>query len=273
LNWNSLASSPWAVTIAGGVGVSLAGWLGRSLWKGRSPERETEKHSEAAVVQQTASPTVTQNFQPTITINQPPSAATAASLVEANQKTPSKDNRNERQPRIEYKGPREKWVYVSPHAISGITDPRDAKEREHLVQALVLRFENVPTDGIATRATSIVAKISFRSASGSSELGIDYGVWLNSRYNFTSMDVGDTCELVLICVMDNSLSSFDDRRVLDHDFRSEWSWVHGRDVDGLEMVEVRVIEKRTGASETFKFRIGTKAGHFTVAQLGAVEAS
>jgi hypothetical protein len=150
------------------------------------------------------------------------------------------------------------------------------EEFNHSIRALVLRFENAPDDGTTARAIDVIAKLLFRSSSGVTEQAVDYGVWVNSPCNCTDMDVGDTRELVLICAMEGKLLTFDDRREANHSFYSEWSWLHSRPVDGLESVEIRLIDQRTGATRTFTFRILYDGSHFNCApsqegsQLGPV---
>jgi hypothetical protein len=79
------------------------------------------------------------------------------------------------------------------------------------------------------------------------------------------MDVGDTREFVLICVMDNGLVSFEDRREDNYNFDSKWMWLDERPVDGLESVEIRLIDRKTKVAKTFMFRVWYDGGHFKVA--------
>jgi hypothetical protein len=242
LSWHGLNEwQQWVLGVGASLIAALMGWLWKKLWK--SPKQQPENTR----MHRTASPTIAQHFQPTINIHaaEPPQ-----------KKDLLKTGNPIVFPRFEFKGTREKQVFISPYARRGITDPHDDEETEKSVQALVLRFENVSRDGIAKRAMDVVAKMSFRSANGVTEQAVDYGIWLNSPCNCTDMEVGDTRELVLICVMDGKLFSFDDRRELNHDFQSPWSWLDdNRIVDGLENVEVRLIDRRVGATQTFKFRI------------------
>lgn len=136
-----------------------------------------------------------QAFQPTINIHAIPESIHVAQQPNllSEQKAPAAA------PRFEYKGAREKDLFISPYARSGISDPHDSDERAHSLQCLILRFENT-VHANAARAIEVIAQISFRSADTVREQSIGYGVWVNSPCNCTDMDVGDTRELVLICV-------------------------------------------------------------------------
>ena len=79
------------------------------------------------------------------------------------------------------------------------------------------------------------------------------------------MEVGDTRELVLICVKDTGLVSFEDRREGNHKFDARWTWLDDRAVDGLESVEIRLIDRKTRIAATFKLRIWYQGGHFNCA--------
>jgi hypothetical protein len=246
-------ANPWVLGIGGSLVATGIAWLIRTLLGRR------KKQAAAAPVQQDVSPVMTQTFQPIVNIHpsislEPPPTPRRAGL--------DTDEPPSRLPRFEFKGSREKPVYISPDALSGITDPHDAKEWEKSIKALLLRFENTSSGGANARAMDVIAKMSFRSLNGVTEQSIDYGVWLNSPCDCTDMDVGDTRELVIICVSDGTLSSFDDRRQGSHTFHSEWSWLDERPVDGLEAVEIRIIDRRTGASQEFALRIGYDGGHF-----------
>jgi hypothetical protein len=269
LIWNALVSNPWAVTIVGGIAVLFVGWIFKRLFFVKELERAI------ATVQQTVSPSVTQNFQPTINVHTARGDTQVLPQTPEHRKSTSEDKTAAPVPRFEYKGPREKTVYINPYARYGITDPRNDEEFKSANTALCLRFENVPDSGAASRALDVIAKVSFRSANGAREQAFDYGVWLNSPCNSTDMEVGDTRELVLICVMDTGLVSFEDRRegtaasnamgALDHKFDARWTWLDDRAVDGLESVEIKLIDRKTRIAATFKLRIWYQGGHFNCA--------
>ena len=254
MNWHILNQwEQWAL----GIGCSLAAALivfalGRIRWNKRGIPRGAAK--------QIASPAMTQTFQPTINIYPP--IADAGATPQATQKR-SEVEPTSSLPNFEYKGSMEKRVFINPEASCGISDPHNSEEREKSLQGFVLRFENTP-NGNTARALDLIAKVSFQCSTSAREQSFGYGVWLNSPCNATGMDVGDTRELVLICVIDGGLFSFDDRREGNHDFHSEWSWLDARPVDSLESVRIRLIDKITGAVGTFSFRIWYEGGHFNV---------
>jgi hypothetical protein len=64
LNWGTLLSNPWVVTIGGGLGVVFVVWLWKRFFKNSRAGESTK-----GTVQQNASPVMTQNFQPTINIH------------------------------------------------------------------------------------------------------------------------------------------------------------------------------------------------------------
>jgi hypothetical protein len=133
--WNALASNPWAVTIAGGVAVLLIGWTGRRLFFGAK-----QQESAATTVLQTVSPSVTQNLQPTINIHTAPASALVLPQVAEHNKAAYEETAAPPMPRFEYRGPREKAVYINPYAYYGITDPRNNEELKNADTALCLRF-------------------------------------------------------------------------------------------------------------------------------------
>jgi pyrimidine deaminase RibD-like protein len=168
-------------------------------------------------------------------------------------------------PNLQYVTSKEKRVFVSRFAFAGISDPRDQKEREKSLQALVLKFENRPlANRQIARASNVIAQIRFKSTDGTRQRVIDYGVWLNSSRNSTDMEVGDTRELVLISVMDGKLVAFEDRREENHSFHDEFSYIEDGDVSGLEMVEVTLIDKKTQTTLNCKFRVWREGARFCV---------
>ena len=170
-------------------------------------------------------------------------------------------------PNLQYVTSKEKRVFVSPLARDGVCDPRNIEEHEKSLQALVLKFENkIQGDRKIARAMNVIAKIRFRSTVGDRERVIDYGVWLNSPCNSTDMGTGDTRELLLMCVMDDgSLESFEDRREGSHQFQDEFSYIDIGCVDGLEVVEITLIDRNSQAILNCKFRVWRDGIRFCVA--------
>jgi hypothetical protein len=169
-------------------------------------------------------------------------------------------------PNLKYVGPKEKFVFVSPLSRDGICDPRTLDERTKALKAFVLKFENqVLPDRKIARAT-VIAKIRFKSADRATQRLIDYGVWLNSPGNSTDIGIGDTQELVLICDLEDKLVSFEDRRDAGHQFYDQFSYIDDGTVDGLEIVEISLIDKRTQASLNCKFRVWRDGG-FCISEL------
>lgn len=172
-------------------------------------------------------------------------------------------------PNLQYVTSKEKRVFVSPLARDGVCDPRNSEEHGKSIQALVLKFENkVLSDRKIGRALNVIAKIRLKSKDGVAERVIDYGVWLNSPCNSTDMGIGDTRELVLMCAMDDgSLVAFEDRREANHQFYDNFSYIDDACVDGLEMVEITLIDKNTQATLNHKLRIWCEGARFCVQQL------
>ena len=172
-------------------------------------------------------------------------------------------------PNFEYVTAKEKCVFVSPLARDGVCDPRNQEEHEKSLQALVLKFENrVPSDRKIVCAMNVIAKVRFKSKDGVTERVITYGVWLNSPCNSTDMGIGDTRELLLLCVMDDgSLVAFEDRREGNHQFYDQFSYIDPGGVDGLETVEVTVIDKNTQATLNRTFRVWRDGARFCAAEV------
>jgi len=169
-------------------------------------------------------------------------------------------------PNLEYAGLREKRVFVSPEAHDGICDPRTDSEHEHSVQALILKFENkILGDRKIGRAMNVIARIRFQSIARTTERTTDYGVWLNSPCNSTDIGIGDTRELVLMCVVNGRLVTFEDRRG-DNRFHRGFSYFESSDVDEMEMVEVTLIDQTTQVSLNRKFRVWRDGVRFCLAE-------
>ena len=171
-------------------------------------------------------------------------------------------------PNLEFAGSKQKPVFISPFASEGFCDPRDEDERMKSVQSLILRFENrILRDRKIGRALNVIAKIRFQSKDRVTERTVDYGVWLNSACQSTDVGIGDTVELVLMCLVDNTPMTFSDRRCENHSFHSEFSYIEEGNVADLDIVDVTLIDKNTQASLNCKFRIWIEGTSLCVAQL------
>ncbi len=65
---------------------------------------------------------------------------------------------------------------------------------------------------------------------------------------------------MLVCEMEGKLVSFDDRREAGHQFYDQFSYIEDGAVDGLEIVEITVIDKSTQATLNCKFRLWRDGG-------------
>lgn len=180
--------------------------------------------------------------------------------------TTSKPDLVAKSPNLEYVGSRERRVFISPDARQGICDPQTSEERDKSLQALVLKLENkiLPGRNI-TRARNVIAKIRFQSEDGVTQRLIDYGVWLNSASNTDDFGIGDTRELVLLCAMDGSLLTFEDKRVDGDRYMPGFGWFEDSNVDGLGMVEVTVIDRETQHVLNVKLKVWLDGNRFCVA--------
>ena len=174
---------------------------------------------------------------------------------------------SELSPNIEYVGCKEKPVFISPFARDGFCDPRTADEYDKSVQAFVLRFENKPLpDRKISRAMNVVAKVRFQSENRVTERRLNYGVWLNSPCVSESFGIGDTCELVLMCAVENQLLSFEDRRTEGHSFYDGFTYFEEGDVEGLGIVEVTLIDKNTQATLKRTFKVWREGSSFCLSE-------
>lgn len=81
------------------------------------------------------------------------------------------------------------------------------------------------------------------------------------------MGIGDTQELVLICKIEGKLTAFGDRREINHQFYDEYSYLDGEVVDGLQVVEITVIDKSTQATLKRKFKVWKDRREFCISEL------
>ena len=69
-----------------------------------------------------------------------------------------------------------------------------------------------------------------------------------------------------MCETEGKLTAFQDRRVINHQFYDQFSYFEDSDVDGLELVDITVIDKSTQATLNRKFRVWRDGARFCVAQ-------
>jgi hypothetical protein len=167
-------------------------------------------------------------------------------------------------PNLVYAGSEQKPVYIGRWDFEGICDPHTEEQRKSAVMSLVLKFENrIATDRKIGRAMNVIAKMRFLLLQSNkvSERAIDYGVWLDSPCNSTSMEAGDTRELVVLCVVGDQLLTFRDKRTGNRNFGSEaFAYLADADIGNFDRVEITIIDQTSQAnlSGTFKFwREGT----------------
>jgi hypothetical protein len=162
------------------------------------------------------------------------------------------------EPNVVYVGSEQRRVYIGRWSSEGIADPHTEDQRRYSVPALLLRFENrITKDRKISRASSVIAKMRFLHSHDNSvsERFIDYGFWLNSTYNGTSMDAGDTRELVLLCAKDERLVSFRDKRDGNRGFGSEeYSYFAKAEVGNFDRVEVTIIDQNSQSNLTATYR-------------------
>jgi hypothetical protein len=172
-------------------------------------------------------------------------------------------------PNLQYVGPREKQVFISPLPQDGIRDPNTSEEEAESFQALVLKFENVVlTERQIVPGLDVIAKIRFQSLEGPTERRIDYGVWLNSSRNCVDIGIGGTRELVLIHRLgNNQLASLEDRRIENRTLDSELSYFEDGNVDGLGYITVTLIDQNTQSRFDFVFKVWCVGIRFCVAQV------
>jgi hypothetical protein len=172
-------------------------------------------------------------------------------------------------PNFVYAGARQKDVFVSPWPRDGICDPCTEDQRKKAINALVLKFENriATTDRKIARALNVIAKMRFHHKNGVRQRDVDYGVWLNSPCNSTDIGIGDTRELVLMCVLEKGLGTFEDKRTDNRDFYSEaFSYIEFTDIEGYDRVDIVLIDQNTQASISQKLRFWREGGDFCTSE-------
>ena len=173
-------------------------------------------------------------------------------------------------PNLVYAGGKRKAVFISPSQYEGICDPKTEEQRENSVEAFILKFENmkIERDRKIGRALNVIAKMKFRHKNGVRERDIDYGVWLNSPCNSTDIGVGDTRELVLLCVLDNKLLTFEDRRSGNLSFGAEgFTYLQEGDVEDYERIDINLIDQNSQAGLSIKLRVWRNGASFCSAEV------
>lgn len=173
-------------------------------------------------------------------------------------------------PNLVYAGGKRKFVFISPSQNEGICDPRTEDERTNSVEAFLLKFENRKDENgrMIGRALNVIAKMTFRHKNEVRERDIDYGVWLNSPCNSTEMGIGDTRELVLMCVLENKLVTFEDRRSGNRFFGSEgFAYIQDGDVEDYDRVDVTIIDQNSQASLRTKLKVWREGASFFSSEL------
>jgi hypothetical protein len=133
-----------------------------------------------------------------------------------------------------------------------------------------LKFENrnQTSDQKIGPAQNVIAKLKFHHRNGATHRNIDYGVWLNSDSNSTAIGIGDTRELVLLCIMEGNLRTFEDKRTYNRDFYSEaYTYLTDEDAEGYERVDITLIDQSTQASVTIKLSVRREGGSFYTSEL------
>lgn len=173
-------------------------------------------------------------------------------------------------PNLVYAGAKRKRVFISPSQDDGICDPRTENQRAKSVEAFLLKFENrkAGIDGKIGHAPTVIAKMKFHHKNGVRERDIDYGVWLNSPCNSTEIGIGDTRELVLLCVLDKNLVTFEDRRGGNRVFGyAGFTYIQEGDVEDYERVDITLIDQNSQASLSIKLRVWREGASFFSTEL------
>lgn len=168
-------------------------------------------------------------------------------------------------PNLVYVGAKRRRVYVDRWPTVGICDPVDHVQQLESCDALVLKFENrLPPERKIGSAHHVIAKLKFWHKDGRTWREIDYGVWLNSPRNNIDIGIGDTRELVLMCMVGGEAVTFEDKRIDSaRPFFSEpFSYLDSPNIDDYDRVEVVLIDQSTQASLTTHVRFWREGNHF-----------
>jgi hypothetical protein len=160
----------------------------------------------------------------------------------------------------------EKKIIVSAWPDEGFHDFRTSTGTDRFVDGLIFKFENKTVPGLRIkRAMDVIAQLRFRSENNVTRKRIPYGVWLKSRSWGTSFEVGDTCELVVVCIVQNEMLTFEDRRDGRY-FGEAFTYFEEFNVDWFQIVEVTLIDRATQFTKKDKFKIWRDGNHFGVYQ-------
>lgn len=163
-------------------------------------------------------------------------------------------------PNLEYVDYREKTICVDQSYL------RDAGREDigaHVFPSVILRFENrlTPERRIA-RAPIVIAKLTLSSTRWLAPIQICNGMWLNEGHSYATMEVGQTCELVLLLLEGQGANAgvryfaLEDRRHIGKPLPSQpWSYFNRYSADSLETVEVTLIDQASQETRRFKFGI------------------
>jgi hypothetical protein len=170
-------------------------------------------------------------------------------------------------PNIKFTRFQPKDVYVGAYQSLGISDSSLHDLNQVRAKAVVLKFENQTLPGLQIgQAMNVIAKLVLQSEDRTREHAIDYGVWTNSASNCTSIGVGETSELVLVCDIDGELVALGDRRTGRY-FDETFSYFEQVIFSGFSFVEVTVIEQMTQVTLRYKFKVWRQGDGIGVAQM------
>jgi|HubBroStandDraft_6_1064221.scaffolds.fasta_scaffold07978_3 hypothetical protein len=173
-------------------------------------------------------------------------------------------------PNFVYVPGKRKSVFISPWAREGFCNPLTQHQRENSVDAFVLKFENRKPESDCTigRGLNVIAKLKFHHKNGVTARDIDYGVWLNSPCNSTDMGIGDTRELMLLCVLESGVVTFEDRRSGNRYFDSEgFSYFEYLNIDDYNRVDVTLVDQNSQATLSVKLKFWREGANFCTSEL------
>lgn len=113
---------------------------------------------------------------------------------------------------------------------------------------------------------NVIAQVRFQSEDRATERRLDYGVWVDSPCVTTTFDVGDTCELVLLCVVNKKVFTFEDRRTDSNQYYSDFTYIDYFDAEDFPFVEVSVIDQTSQATVRHFFKVWREGARFCLAE-------
>ncbi len=225
------------------------------------PKNSAESRNKRQTLQPETSPLATEHCQPVITIQTLGIPPASISIL------PS--------PNLVYAGCEESNVFISPNPRRGIGHPRTPHERDKSFPALSLSFENTLAPGEVMRPTlKVIAKLTFESRTGATRRVMDHGVWLNSSSQSVDIEAGGTQKLLVMRLEENRFVTFEDQRASGHSLIKQGPrratesrpYLEPRLVDGLEFLNVTLLEIHTQTSMVYSFRAWWDEGTFCVSQ-------